>query len=250
MTAPSSSCHRHRSAISIGPVNKAELVPNEAKVLTLELSKNKDPNDVQNEKARRQITVELLYKPFKEEDMPTFEDAGDVQKKAPIGSPAGVVYLSLEFMKLKTSKENITLIHTFESFLEERKKDKGIIWQHLLKSMLKTPIWARGPTYSHIVSEPQYTALGTRHFGAKCTYPRWNEELTFTLEEPPMNDKLHVEVASASSRIGLLHPKESLGYIDINLADVVHNKRINKKYHLINSRNGKIQNELQWRTPS
>jgi hypothetical protein len=27
------------------------------------------------------------------------------------------------------------------------------------------------------------------------------------LDEPPINDKLHVEVLSSSSRIGLLHPK-------------------------------------------
>lgn len=37
--------------------------------------------------------------------------------------------------------------------------------------------------------------------------PRWEEEFNFMLEEPPTNDKLHVEVLSASSRIGLLHPK-------------------------------------------
>ena len=27
------------------------------------------------------------------------------------------------------------------------------------------------------------------------------------LEEPPTNDRLHVEVVSTSSRMGLLHPK-------------------------------------------
>lgn len=37
--------------------------------------------------------------------------------------------------------------------------------------------------------------------------PRWEEEFTFTLDEPPVNERLHVEVLSASSRIGLLHPK-------------------------------------------
>lgn len=65
-----------------------DLVPNEAKVLTLDLLKNMDLNDVQNEKSRGHIVVELLYKPFKEEDLPTFEDAGAVQK-APEGTPAG-----------------------------------------------------------------------------------------------------------------------------------------------------------------
>lgn len=37
--------------------------------------------------------------------------------------------------------------------------------------------------------------------------PRWDEEFQFMLEEPPVNDRIHVEVLSASSRIGLLHPK-------------------------------------------
>lgn len=44
--------------------------------------------------------------------------------------------------------------------------------------------------------------------------------------------------------------QETLGYVDINLSDVVSNKRINEKYHLIDSKNGKIQIELQWRTVS
>lgn len=42
--------------------------------------------------------------------------------------------------------------------------------------------------------------------------------------------------------------QESLGYVDISLADVVSNKRINERYHLIDSKNGRIQIELQWRT--
>ena len=44
--------------------------------------------------------------------------------------------------------------------------------------------------------------------------------------------------------------QESLGYAEISLGDVVTNKRINEKYHLIDSKNGRIQIELQWRTSS
>lgn len=65
-----------------------ELVPEEPKLMTLDLLKNMDANDSQNEKSRGQIVVELLYKPFKEEDMPTFEDAGAIPK-ASEGTPAG-----------------------------------------------------------------------------------------------------------------------------------------------------------------
>ncbi|KAL6545933.1 hypothetical protein OROGR_009807 [Orobanche gracilis] len=78
--------------------------------------------------------------------------------------------------------------------------------------------------------------------------PRWGEEFTFMLEEAPVKDRIHAEVLSTSARIGLLHPKETLGYVDISLADVVSNRRINDKFHLIDSKNGRIQIELQWRT--
>lgn len=36
--------------------------------------------------------------------------------------------------------------------------------------------------------------------------PRWEEEFQFMVEEPPTNDKIHVEVVSTSSR-NLLRPK-------------------------------------------
>lgn len=77
--------------------------------------------------------------------------------------------------------------------------------------------------------------------------PRWGEDFQFTLDEPPTNERLHVEVLS-SSKMSLLHSKENLGYVIINLADVVTNRRINEKYNLIDSRNGQIQIELQWKT--
>jgi hypothetical protein len=42
--------------------------------------------------------------------------------------------------------------------------------------------------------------------------------------------------------------KESLGHVEINLDDVVHNGRINQKYHLIDSKNGVIHVEIRWST--
>lgn len=76
--------------------------------------------------------------------------------------------------------------------------------------------------------------------------PRWDAEFQFVLDEPPTNDTLKVEVLSKGMGFGL-HLRESLGYVTINLADVVSNKRINEKYQLIDSKSGKIQIELQWR---
>ncbi|KAK7258028.1 hypothetical protein RIF29_32410 [Crotalaria pallida] len=186
-----------------------ELPPEEPKEFTLDLLKNMDPNDVQNEKARGQMVLELTYKPFKEDELAKgFEETQTVQK-APEGTPAGgglLVVIVHEAQDVEGKYH--TNPHVRVTFGGEEKKTKRI---------------------------------------KKNRDPRWEEEFQFTLEEPPTNQKLHVEVISTSSR-NLLHQKESLGYIDISLGDVVSNKRINEKYHLIDSKNGRIQIELQWRT--
>ncbi|XP_022996518.1 synaptotagmin-2-like isoform X2 [Cucurbita maxima] len=190
-----------------------ELTPEESKELTLEVLKNMDPNDTQNEKSRGQLVVELLYKPFKDDEAP--KDDGDgaaAVQKAPDGTPDGGGLLAV-------------IIHQAEDV--EGKHHTNPYVRLLFRGEEKR----------------------TKHV-KKNRDPRWDEEFQFMLEEPPVNDRIHVEVLSASSRIGLLHPKETLGYVDINLADVVSNKRINAKYHLIDSKNGRIQIELQWRTSS
>ncbi|XP_061363701.1 synaptotagmin-1-like isoform X3 [Gastrolobium bilobum] len=108
--------------------------------------------------------------------------------------------------------------------------------------------------FSLVVKDPESQVLELSVYDweqhvKKNRDPRWDETFQFMLEEPPTNERLNVEVLSASSKLGLLHPKETLGYVDINLSDVVTNKRINEKYNLIDSRNGRIQIELHWRTP-
>ncbi|GMY28234.1 synaptotagmin-2-like [Fagus crenata] len=189
-----------------------ELTPDETKVMTLDLLKNMDPNDVQNEKPRGQIVVEVLYKPFTEEEMPhNIEDSNEVQK-APEGTPSGGGML-------------VVIIHEAQNV--EGKHHTNPYVRLLFRGEEKK----------------------TKHV-KKNRDPRWEEEFEFMLEEPPTKDRLHFEVVSASSRMGLLHPKESLGYVDVNLSDVVSNKRINEKYNLIDSKNGRIQIELQWRTSS
>nr|DAD46774.1 TPA_asm: hypothetical protein HUJ06_016711 [Nelumbo nucifera] len=187
-----------------------DLPPDESKVITLDLLKNMDPNDVQNEKSRGQIVMEVTYKPFKEDDIPKdIEDSNSVEK-APEGTPAGGGLL-------------VVIVH----------EAQDVEGKHHTNPYVR--IIFRGEERK------------TKHV-KKNRDPRWEEEFQFMLEEPPTNDKLHVEVVSTSTKLGLLHPKENLGYININLTDVVNNKRINEKYHLIDSKNGKIQIELQWRT--
>ncbi|CAI9764335.1 unnamed protein product [Fraxinus pennsylvanica] len=187
-----------------------ELTPDEPKVMTLDLLKNQNQNDAQDDKFRGQLVVELTYKPFKEGDMSNGLD--NPLEKAPEDTPAGggvLVVIVHEAQDVEGKHHNNPYVRII--FKGEERKTKQV---------------------------------------KKNRDPRWDEEFTFMLEEPPLKEKLHVEVLSTSTRIGLLHPKETLGYVNISLADVVNNKRINEKYHLIDSKNGKIQIELQWRTSS
>ncbi|GMN48721.1 hypothetical protein TIFTF001_017901 [Ficus carica] len=189
-----------------------DLPPDEPKVLTLDLLKNMDLNDVQNEKSRGQLVVELTYKPFKEDEVPQGLDESQAVQKAPEGTPAGGGVLVVIIHEAQDVEgKHHTNPHVRVLFRGEEKRTKPV---------------------------------------KKNRDPRWEEDFQYMLDEPPVKDKLHVEVVSTSSRIGLLHPKECLGYVDISLADVVANKRINEKYHLIDSKNGRIQIELQWRTSS
>ncbi|KAL5144188.1 Synaptotagmin-2 [Glycine soja] len=184
-----------------------ELLPEEPKVFTLDLLKNMDPNDAQNEKSRGQIVLELTYKPFREEDLAGFDETQPIQK-APEGTPPGggllvvIIHEAQDIEGKYHTNPHVRLI-----FRGEEKRTKVM---------------------------------------KKNRDPRWEEEFQFLVEEPPTNDKLHVEVVSTSSR-NLLRQKESLGYADISLADVVANNRINERHHLIDSKNGRIQIELQWR---
>ncbi|KAF7841200.1 synaptotagmin-2-like isoform X1 [Senna tora] len=186
-----------------------ELTPDEPKDFTLELLKNMDANDARNEKSRGQIVVELTYKPFKEEDIPKgFEETQTVEK-APEGTPAGGGLL-------------VIIVH----------EAQDLEGKHHTNPQVRLIFRAEEKKTKHV---------------KKNRDPRWEEEFSFMVDEPPTNERLHVEVVSTSAR-SILHPKESLGYVDISLADVVSNKRINEKYHLIDSKNGRIQIELQWRT--
>ncbi|TMX01990.1 hypothetical protein EJD97_022914 [Solanum chilense] len=189
-----------------------DLTPDETKTMTLSLLKNMDANDSQNDKDRGQIMVELTYKPFKEDELPKDFEDNDAAHKVPEGTPAGGGVLMIIVHEAQDVEgKHHTNPYVKILFKGEERKTKQV---------------------------------------KKNRDPRWEEEFTFVLEEPPVNDRLHMEVVSTSTRIGLLHPKETLGYVDINLSDVVSNKRINEKYHLIDSKNGRLQVELQWRTAS
>lgn len=70
-------------------IHLKELTPEEPKVMTLDLLKNLNPDDIQNEKSRGQLVVEVNYKPFNDNELPSnLEGSGEVQK-APEGTPDG-----------------------------------------------------------------------------------------------------------------------------------------------------------------
>ncbi|KAK4429401.1 Synaptotagmin-2 [Sesamum alatum] len=188
-----------------------DLTPEEPRIMTLELLKNLNPDDVQNEKSRGQLVVEVNYKPFKDNELPADVEDADAVQKAPEGTPEGgglLVIIVHEAQDLEG--KNHTNPSARVLFRGEERKTKVV---------------------------------------KKNRDPRWEEEFQFMLDEPPTNDRVHVEVLSTSKR-SLLHAKETLGYVDIYLSDVVSNKRINERYHLIDSKNGRIQIEMQWRTAS
>ncbi|CAM0945776.1 unnamed protein product [Alopecurus aequalis] len=187
-----------------------DVIPDETKSVTLSLLKTMDSDDPVNEKFRGQLTVELTYNPFKEgdADLDTSDESGTIEK-APDGTPEGGGLL-------------VIIVH----------EAQDIEGKHHTNP------------YARIVFRGEERK--TKHI-KKNRDPRWEEEFQFVCEEPPTNDKMQIDVMSRPPSIGI-HSKENLGYVVISLADVISNKRINEKYHLIDSKNGRIQLELQWRT--
>ncbi|KAF2563701.1 hypothetical protein F2Q70_00017152, partial [Brassica cretica] len=198
--------------IGMNVIQLKDLTPEEPKLMTLELLKSMEPNEPVREKSRGQLVVEV-DKPFKEDDIPENLDDPNAVEKAPEGTPSGGGLL-------------VVIVHEAEDLEGKYHTNPSV------RLMFK--------------GEERKTKRVKKN-----REPRWDEDFQFPLDEPPINDKLHVEVISTTSRIGLnMHLKETLGYVVINLGDVVSNRRINDKYHLIDSKNGRIQIELQWRTSS
>lgn len=73
--------------MGINVVPLKDLPPDELKVFTLDLLKNMNSNDPQNDKNRGQIVVELMYKPFKEGEVAADFDETMKVKDAPEGTP-------------------------------------------------------------------------------------------------------------------------------------------------------------------
>lgn len=189
------------------------LRPNETKELSLDLLKNTNIADPQKQQQRGQIMLEMTYAPFKEDSEVL---SGPLNMPAPkengVGSGgetpsgAGVLLVTVQGAE-DVEGEHHNNPYALVIFRGETKKTKIV---------------------------------------KRSRDPKWNEEFQFMLDEPPIHDKIHVQIMSKRSRMSF-YSKELLGYVDINLADVVNNGRINHKFHLIDSKNGVVHVELRWR---
>ncbi|KAI7726422.1 hypothetical protein M8C21_027360 [Ambrosia artemisiifolia] len=165
------------------------------------------------------LKIEVVYKPFAYDCIPTsLEDVTSLVQKAPVRTPKGGGLL-------------IIIIHGAYLY---REKDHA----HSSVSLL-----FRGQL------RKTQSMMNTNR-------PIWLQEFTFMLEQPPMNDNLHIKVIN-NSWLGLFRGKGSLGHTNIRLADVVKKKWTNELYQLKSSyfdkdhQYGKcnyLQVELCWRT--
>ncbi|PIN08527.1 hypothetical protein CDL12_18900 [Handroanthus impetiginosus] len=193
------------------------LTPNEPKEVTLNLLKDTSITDIpHNKKQRGTILLELTYAPFREDSdvssgpLDNFSRKDSVINRQPSNISQRGAGLLLVTVQGAHDVEGSRHNNPYVLIIcrGEQKKSK----------MIK-----------------------------KTRNPIWNEEFQFLLEEPPLQEKIHIQVLSKRTSISF-RSKESLGHVDINLADVVHNGRINQKYHLIDSKNGVIHVELRWKT--
>ncbi|XP_048421029.1 synaptotagmin-3-like isoform X2 [Pyrus x bretschneideri] len=188
------------------------LTPGATKEFVLDLVKNTNINDPQNKKRRGQVIVEVAFVPFKSESSKhngTSNGYGKSESGKSLESDeslsgAGVLSILIQGAE-DVEGEHHSNPYALVCFRGEVKKTKMI---------------------------------------RKSRNPLWNEDFQFMLDEPPLHDKIRIELKSKSR--ALIRAKESLGYVEINLADVVHNGRINEKFHLIDSHNGRIHAELSW----
>lgn len=191
------------------------LTPYETKELTLDLLKNMNINDHQNKKSRGQLVVELKFTPFREESSKFSSQLDGCQS---------------------TVNHNDRDVH-----------DDFVGGAGLLSVKIQGATSVEGKRHSNPYAVMHYRGEKKKtKMVKKCRDPVWNEEFQFMLEEPPLEDKIHIEVRSRKSSLFSFLSKESLGHVEINLVDVVHNRRINTKYHLINSRHGMIHVKIQW----
>ncbi|CAI0426851.1 unnamed protein product [Linum tenue] len=192
------------------------LVPHQKKELTLDLMKNISLNNNKN-KYRGKLVLELTFNPFKEDSLN---------------------YSGRHLDNSSTTTNNKEL-------------GEGHMSRHSIGGLLIVTIPGAENVEGNHHNNP-YALVTFRgeekrtKLMKKTRNPKWNEEFQFVLDEPPLKEKIHIQVMSRRTGFGF-RPKETLGHVEISLVDVIHNGRINQKYHLINSKSGFVSVDIRWK---
>ncbi|ESR49685.1 Synaptotagmin-3 [Citrus sinensis] len=191
------------------------LTPHETKEFTLDLLKHTNISDPKDMKQRGKIVVELTYVPFKEDS------------------------IKFSSVSKKYSRKG--------SGNDQSSDEEALSGAGLLSVLVQGAEDVEGENHNNPYAIILYKGDKKRtKMIRKTRDPAWNEEFQFMLDEPPLHEKIHIEVMSKRTGIRFWS-KESLGHVEINLTDVVHNGRINEKYHLINSKRGVIHVDIRWK---
>ncbi|KAJ6432875.1 hypothetical protein OIU84_019999 [Salix udensis] len=195
------------------------LTHRETKEFTLDLLRHTNISDSQDKKKRGQIVLELTYVPFR---------VDSIEFSGPLGGNDGRGRGSASG---KSSSDDESL------------SGAGLLLVNVQGAEDVEGKHHRNP-YALVLfrGERKKTKMIKR-----TRDPRWNEEFQFTLDKPPLHELIRIEVMSKRTSFSF-RSKESLGHVEINLNDVVHNGRMNQKYHLIDSKNGVIHVEIRWNT--
>lgn len=175
------------------------LTPNETKEVTLDLLKSINISEDKSKKQRGQIVLELTYAPFKD-DIDHFSGplSPYMRKKSGIGtksgdsSPRGAGLLMVTVygaQDVEGSRHNNPYVSI-------------ILGGEKRKSKVNT-------SFSCLVLQVSYGLMilpflvWSHHQMMKRTRdPLWNEEFQFLLDEPPISDKIHIEVISKRTGFG------------------------------------------------
>lgn len=193
------------------------LTPGLTKELVLDLVKNTNINDPQNKKHRGQIVVELAFVPFKSESNKLNgneygrSESGISRSSDSSESLGGAGLLSVLIQGAEDVEgEHHNNPYALLCFRGEEKKTKVNFpfdnYQLLFiinKNFRDVNIGMRHKFTIH--SLPVFLTYGTNSFSwqtvKKSRDPLWNEDFQFMLDEPPLQDKIYIEVMSKSRAI-------------------------------------------------
>ncbi|KAL9263372.1 Synaptotagmin-3-like protein [Drosera capensis] len=142
-----------------------QLIPQETKEFTLDLLKSSNLSDAHTKKPRGKLVVELTFDPFKY-DNTSFKSFDDkLAKKESIGGCTS--------FNASLSEAGVLLVTVISAEEVEGEHHTNPYCQILFKGEKKKTKMLR-----------------------KTRNPRWNEEFQFMMDEPPMNEKIRIEVLS------------------------------------------------------